>query len=1245
MEITLTALLLILATQVSAQTQPRLVLPMGHLGGVTKIVSSPNQQLILTQDQNSDLIIIDGKKLIELNRQHFEGKKLESSTFINDSSVISICDDTLLLVWNFYLNEIDFMKIEVSASRIYSRPFLHLIDSKSRLHSLNIKNGIAFLTQISDHKCKDAYLIDENKFLLYSDKKIIVEDKEMNLSFAKHFNENISCISHNDGNGNILLGFDDGKIQELDSNLNFVHRFIPISDLISSLAYLNDSTIISGSYDFSLVVQDKKQIHQQVLLDDWIVGIISQNDEIKVATLNGMINSYKGDSTLIFTNEHKIFLKKVSFFKQIGGDLYGSNNDGSIDIFNILDNKKKNSLSISELPILGFDVNYNQSLIVTWDKEKILVFDLQKRQRTQTIRRKNIASVLFIPNKSSFIFCTPDFLYRFINQNLDSVELIDSWSLANQGANIISSGNDRVIISNENKNTILSFPGVGQIWVSKMNTNFLVLGTSDGKLILSDTLGHKIFSKKYPEGINEIEFIDNSNIIINCEDGNLYQLNLKNKKSEIIASSGQKYAYWDFVFNRKTNKIIFPNSRRWNYRMDIDLLDGNNQWGVEKKLSDVGGEVVCVSNSNRSIALNYLDSNEVIFLVSDGSLKLWNYDNNENKTITNLGFQYNDFLYSKVNPSLIQSSFLTSGLLKVISNFNDTLTFLNLKNGGWIVYDKAYRFDGTKGAIEKLYFTCGLEVVELEQVKDSLYVPNLIQRVLNGENLDHLPKLSELNICGVTPVVEPLENDKSRKQGYRIIPRSGGVGDVDVYINGVVRLSTNGKNITTKDNKGNYLLYLEKELLDLYQNPGEELKLKVIAKTANNSISSRGVEIDIESDEKTSFKKPALYAIMIGVDDYKGDALDLNYAAKDANDLQIVLQKSAQKFFNIDDTSRVHFYNLTVNRSGVNGNEKIKGITPDRTNIINTIVQIEKTSKPEDILLLFFAGHGEIVDKDQLLLLTSESSREDFKGLQMRELLELLNKVPAGKRVLILDACHSGAAINNLDMAQLTGKRDVKDAERQSQRLKELDKLASKSGFAIITASSSDQKALELPQYEHGLLTYALLNSMLNNKNALDEDNHLQLEKWLLATEEEVRKLNINQSAERMVPINFTLGKVDDEVRSSIVLKEIPLVYINNVLNADLIYDDLNIKSKLNEYFSNRARGGDRSLLLASVDQTNATMVNILYTKEKNTVNLKIIILKKSLVYKKFNKTIVESQLNGLIQEIALEIEEGVNGK
>jgi hypothetical protein len=253
----------------------------------------------------------------------------------------------------------------------------------------------------------------------------------------------------------------------------------------------------------------------------------------------------------------------------------------------------------------------------------------------------------------------------------------------------------------------------------------------------------------------------------------------------------------------------------------------------------------------------------------------------------------------------------------------------------------------------------------------------------------------------------------------------------------------------------------------------------------------------------------------------------------------------------------------------------------------------------------------------------------------MRELLEQLNKIPAGKRVLILDACHSGAAINNLDYAQLTGKRDVKDAERQSQRLKELDKLASKSGFAIITASSSDQKALELPQYEHGLMTYALLNAMLNNKSSLDENNQLQLEKWLIATEEEVKKLNQNQSAERMVPVTFTLGKIDDEVRSSIVLKEIPTVYVDNVLNKNTFKDNLNIKSMLSAAFQELSRGSSSQIMVA--DFPNAVKVNILYEEIGDEVKASIILYKENFE-QKFELTGNKANISVFVQDLMNQI-------
>lgn len=502
---------------------------------------------------------------------------------------------------------------------------------------------------------------------------------------------------------------------------------------------------------------------------------------------------------------------------------------------------------------------------------------------------------------------------------------------------------------------------------------------------------------------------------------------------------------------------------------------------------------------------------------------------------------------------------------------------------------------------------------------------------MNGENLDRLPKLSDLNICGVTPVVEPLE-DGGKSKRYRITPRTGGVGDVEIYLNGVVRKKTNAEELRQVDNQ--YIVELSAELLEKYQVPGEEMKIKVIAKTANNAISSRSVNniITLGKTKPDSYIKPSLHAILIGIDDYKDPKLDLNYAAKDANDLHTTLEKSAKKFFNIDDTNRVFFYNLTINRNGENGTESIRGITPDKGNILQTLEKIEKTSKPEDVLLVFFAGHGELVESDQLMLLFSESTIASREGIKFSELLEKFNKIPAGKRILILDACHSGAAINNLDIAQWVSKRNTDDAKRQSKRIKELDKLSSKSGIAIITASSSDQKALELPEYEHGLMTYALLNAMLNNKNTVDEQNILQIEKWFMATEEEVENLNREQSAERFVPINFSLGIIDDEVRNSIVLKEIPTVYVANVLNMNNGDDNFGIKEKLSATFTKMSRGAEKSILVK--DSPNASKVNVLY-EEKDKDILARISIKTQNDVQKFELSGKRADLDIFIQEIA----------
>jgi uncharacterized caspase-like protein len=245
----------------------------------------------------------------------------------------------------------------------------------------------------------------------------------------------------------------------------------------------------------------------------------------------------------------------------------------------------------------------------------------------------------------------------------------------------------------------------------------------------------------------------------------------------------------------------------------------------------------------------------------------------------------------------------------------------------------------------------------------------------------------------------------------------------------------------------------------------------------------------------------------------------------------------------------------------------------------------------------------------------------------MNELMAILSEIPAGKRLLILDACHSGAAINNLQLAQYTGKRDTKDAERESKRLKALDKLAAQSGLAVITASNSSQKAMELPQYEHGLLTYALLDAIVNHPEVLDQDQLLRIEKWLMVAQESVGKLNPDQSAERFTPLDFPIGSVDQAVRSSISLHQKPLVIVKNVLNRVSDDDDLAIEGLLLEKLNKAASRGQQLTVQAdNLVPEHAYLLTLTYTHEKGEMNVR-------LTLKQQGKPVFQREEKGLTLE------------
>src|SRR5450432_4585809 len=89
---------------------------------------------------------------------------------------------------------------------------------------------------------------------------------------------------------------------------------------------------------------------------------------------------------------------------------------------------------------------------------------------------------------------------------------------------------------------------------------------------------------------------------------------------------------------------------------------------------------------------------------------------------------------------------------------------------------------------------------------------------------------------------------------------------------------------------------------------------------------------------------------MVGVSDYKGDELDLQYAAIDATDVSTTLAAAARKLLNYDGKEHVFMYNLTTAKDHYQ--------LPEKNSIKKILEEIGKKAMANDILLIFFAGHG-----------------------------------------------------------------------------------------------------------------------------------------------------------------------------------------------------------------------------------------------------------------------------------------------
>lgn len=244
-----------------------------------------------------------------------------------------------------------------------------------------------------------------------------------------------------------------------------------------------------------------------------------------------------------------------------------------------------------------------------------------------------------------------------------------------------------------------------------------------------------------------------------------------------------------------------------------------------------------------------------------------------------------------------------------------------------------------------------------------------------------------------------------------------------------------------------------------------------------------------------------LYVLAVGVNKYANADYNLNYAVKDVADIGKTLQDNQAKLGNLKQYAKTEIITLTDESATKENilkafarfaNGEQTALPENASDKLKAEFAKIKQTQPEDAFIIYFAGHG--VSKGQRFYLlphnfTGDAAKLEEQSVSDLELNDYLEKVDAGKILMVIDACQSGAALG--------GKNDGK----APMNSKGFAQLAYDKGMLILTAAQSQQAALEAVKIgdktiENGLLTYALLQAFSNKQSDKDGNSQLWEREW-----------------------------------------------------------------------------------------------------------------------------------------------------
>jgi WD40 repeat protein len=439
----------------------------------------------------------------------------------------------------------------------------------------------------------------------------------------------------------------------------------------------------------------------------------------------------------------------------------------------------------------------------------------------------------------------------------------------------------------------------------------------------------------------------------------------------------------------------------------------------------------------------------------------------------------------------------------------------------------------------------------LEVFMRDYYEPRLLPRLLAGEQMPKVRSLQDLNLA--QPKVRIVSVDQGERRDMVMVKVEASSAEAHLQVDGKVRtmrtdaydlrLFRGGQlvgqwpelNSSVEESLRNGVVLSAEELRAWRE--ARRVKLDATTGKTERTFAVRlphgkaGKQIEFTSyafnedrvkseTARASYFVPKdagpvrkhAYVIAMGVNAYQRQGWNLHFAVSDARLMQRALTKRLSGYEVVpvtmisdcrtagcpDDGDRSIGENRATKAALHAVLEKLAGheLSAELAKSLPPGAEKVEKAEPDDLVLLSVSSHGYTSKEGTFYMIPSDSG--DIEGKQITralpvkwissdELSRWLQDVDAGDLVMILDTCHSAATVEE---------PGFKPGPMGSRGL---GQLAYDKGMRILAASQADDVALESEKLKQGLLTYALVENGLEERQAVGPGGkgEITLDSWL----------------------------------------------------------------------------------------------------------------------------------------------------